>query len=409
MTRVATVDVIRADFPALRREHAGARVAYFDGPGGTQVPTAVIEAMGEYLAQHNANTHWAYPSSHETDAMIASARQACAEFLNGSADEVIFGPNMTTLAFHLARALGRRWQPGDEVIVTELDHHANIAPWQALATERGVVLRWLPLDPQTGTLSLDRLPSLLNGRTRLVAIGAASNALGTVNDVATVTRLAREAGVLTFVDGVHYAPHVLPDVAAFGCDFFACSAYKFYGPHLGILWGRRALLAELDPPRLAPAPQIPPESFETGTQNHEGIAGAAAAIGWLAGLSAGPGGLRARLAGTCHELHQRSGALFARLWEGAKSVRGVRVHGPAPDAPRTPTLGCTLEGREPEAAARALARAGCFASHGDFYAATVAERLGVAGPGLLRLGVACYTTSEEVDRALAALRMFMAA
>lgn len=393
----ASLDVIRAEFPALHRSVAGMPVAYFDGPGGTQVPRAVVEAMTDYLYHHNANTHWNYPSSAETDRLIQGARRALADFLNARETEIVFGANMTTLTFHLARSLGRRWVSGDEVIITELDHHANVAPWQALARERGIVLRTVPLLPETGQLDWDRLGSLMGPRTRLLAIGAASNALGTVNDVARAASLARDAGVLSFVDAVHYAPHVLVDVQAIGCDFLACSAYKFYGPHIGVLFGRESRLAELDVPKLDPAPDDPPERLETGTQNHEGIVGAAAAVEFLAALGEGPS-RRARLQSAMSALHQRGQQLVARMWEGLGAVRGVRCFGPPPALPRTPTIGFTVDGVASSQVAGALAAQGVFVSHGDFYAASVIERLGLGPEGLVRAGCACYTSEEEVDR-----------
>jgi cysteine desulfurase family protein (TIGR01976 family) len=404
--KTASVDAIRTQFPALARLHAGYPVAYFDGPGGTQVPTAVVAAMGDYLLHHNANTHWAYPSSAETDALIEEARQALAELVNARANEIAFGLNMTTLTYHLGRALGRGWSPGDEVIVTELDHHANVAPWQALAQERGVVLRSVPLRVEDGTLDLAGLPALLGPRTRLLAIGAASNSLGTIVDVAAACAMARQAGVLSFVDAVHAAPHVLLDVQAIGCDFLAGSAYKFYGPHVGFLFGRKDLVEQLDVPKLIPAPDYAPERLETGTQNHEGIVGAAAAVDFLAGLSSG-GTRRGNLARTYSELHERNAALLRRLWEGLAAQARVRLYGPPPDAPRTPTVAFTVRGMDARAVAERLAERGVFVSHGDFYALTVLERLGLREVGLVRAGCACYTSEEEVDRLVAGVaRLF---
>ncbi len=312
---------------------------------------------------------------------------------------------MTSLTFHAARALARSWTAGDEVIVTALDHHANVAPWEAVARDFGVVLRWLDVDAEQGTLRLDQLPNLLGPRTRLLAIGAASNALGTVSDVVAATTMARDAGVLTYVDGVHYAPHYLPDVAALGADFFACSAYKFYGPHVGILWGRHELLERLDVPKLAPAPDSAPDRWETGTQNHEGIVGAAAAVRWLAALSpaAGDAGLRAGLVASYAGLHEREAQLFERLWVGLRDIPGVRCFGPPPGAARTATLAFSIDGISSETVARALAERGCFVSNGDFYASTIVERLGMAEAGLVRVGAAVYTTPDEVDRVITAV------
>lgn len=400
---IASVDVIRTQFPALARRHASQPVAYFDGPGGTQVPVAVVDAMADYLYAHNANTHWNYPTSAETDAAIALARAAVADFVNARPEEISFGNNMTTITFHVARALGRGWGPGDEVVVTELDHHANIAPWRALARERGITIRDVPFDIQTGELEMDALRAALSRRTRLVAIGAASNALGTITDIAGITRLAHEVGALVYVDAVHFAAHDLIDVRTIECDFLACSAYKFYGPHAGFLYGKADVLRDLDVPRLDPAPDTIPERLETGTQNHEGIVGTAAAIDFLAGLAEG-GDRRTRIAETMRTLHERGHALAHRLWEGLTSIEGVRCYGPPPDRPRTPTIAFVVEGMPSEKVAGLLADRALFLSHGDFYAATVVERLGHAADGLVRAGCACYTTEEEVDRLVLAVR-----
>jgi cysteine desulfurase family protein (TIGR01976 family) len=332
--------------------------------------------------------------------MLAGARATLADFLGAEPNAVAFGANMTTLTFHLARALGRGWGPGDEVIVTELDHHANVAPWSALVRDRGITLRSVPLDPVSGQLDWKVLERLVGPRTRLLAIGAASNALGTVTDVAPAAALVHSAGGLCFVDAVHYAPHLLVDVGRLGCDFLACSAYKFYGPHVGILYGRPDLVEELEVPRLEPAPSHAPERLETGTLNHEGIAGAAAAVEFLASLSDG-GTRRERLARTFAELHLRGQRLFVRLWRGLGAVPGVRLYGPAPGAPRTPTVAFTLAGYESADVARALAREGVFVTCGDFYATTVVERLGLTREGLLRAGCASYTSEEEVERLIA--------
>jgi len=401
---VATVDAIRAHFPALERVHGGMPVAYFDGPGGTQVPRQVVDLMADYLFNHNANTHWLYPTSAETDAAIEDARRTLCEFLGATtAEEIVFGLNMTTLAFHLSRALGRGWTAGDEVVVTDLDHHANVAPWRALAKERGVVVRAVPFRLEDGTLDMEALEQAVGPRTRLVAIGAASNAIGTVNDVARACELARAAGALSFVDAVHYAPHELVDVKAIGCDFLACSAYKFYGPHVGILYGRLELLDRLDAPKLDPAPDTSPERWELGTQNHEGIVGAAAAVNFLASLGGTNGTRRARLASVYEVLHERGERLLARLWDGLEAMPGVKLYGCQPGEARTPTLAFTMRGHSTGSIAGALAERGVFVSNGDFYAATVVERYGQAQHGFVRVGCAAYTTVEEVDRLLDAV------
>lgn len=370
-------------------------VAYFDGPGGTQIPRAVGEAMSDYLYRHNANTHWAFPSSRETDEALAEARQTVGSFLNANPAEVAFGANMTTLTFHLSRAIARRLKEGDEIVVTELDHHANIAPWARLEKECGAKLRVARMNVETGELDWKHFKEVIGKRTTLVALGGASNALGTINDIPRATRLAHEVGAWMFVDAVHYAPHALVDVQAFGCDFLACSAYKFYGPHVGILYGKRDLIGSLDFPKLLPAPDSAPERAETGTQNHEGIVGTAAAINFLASLATG-GSLRESLEHSYEMLHARSQDLLERLWEGLSGIKKVRLYGPDPRAPRTPTVSFTVEGVTAEAVSENLARRGVFVSHGDFYATTVVERLGV--DGLVRAGCACYTTAEDVDR-----------
>lgn len=402
-----TLDDIRSQFPALRREHNGYPVAYFDGPGGTQVPRIVAEAMSDYLLNHNANTHWGYPTSDETDQMIADSRQAFADFLNAEPDEIVFGQNMTSLTFHLGRALGRQFAEGDEIVVTELDHHANVDTWRALKTDRGVVIRVLPMDIESGQLLLDELPGLLNERTRVVAIGAASNAIGTISDVAAACRMAREAGALSFVDAVHFAPHNLVDVKEIGCDFLACSAYKFYGPHIGILYGRRELLEKIDFPKLRPAPENSPDRAETGTQSHESIVGAGAAVDFIASLGTG-GTRRERIRSGFDAMHAGESAVVKRLWNGLNEIEGVRVYGPGPDARRTSLVSFTVKNIPSEEVSRFLAERGMFVSHGDFYASTVVKRYGIEDQGLVRIGLSFYSTPEEVERLLSAVAEFAA-
>src|SRR6266542_4281642 len=344
---VASTSEIRSHFPALERIHNGFPVAYFDGPGGTQVPRMVAEAMNDYLFGHNANTHWAYPTSAETDQLIEEARRAVADFFNCEPNEISFGANMTTITFHVARALGRGYNPGDEIVITELDHHANNAP-----------------------------------------------------------RMAHEVGALVYVDAVHYAPHALVDVRDLECDFLACSAYKFYGPHIGALYGRYDLLESLDVPKLEPAPDEAPERLETGTQNHEGMVGTASAIDFLASLTEGAEGTtrRERLRNSFAALHARGADLLKRMWDGLSSIEGVALYGPEPDVPRTPTLSFTLKDIPSIELTQKLVERGVFASHGDFYAQTVVERLGKVEQGLLRAGCACYTTEEEVERLVEGVR-----
>jgi cysteine desulfurase family protein (TIGR01976 family) len=371
---------IREQFPALQRTHNGLPVAYFDAPGGTQVPRSVAEAMSDYLFHHNANTHWAYPTSAETDAIITASRGAAAAFLNASPKEIAFGANMTTLTFHLARTLGRTWQAGDEVIITDLDHHANVAPWRALEIDRGVVVRSARMDLENLRVDYDHLAQLVNKRTKLIAIGGASNAVGTINDLERVREIARAAGVLMFVDAVHLAPHKKIDVQAIGCDFLAVSAYKFYGPHIGILFARSELLESLPFPKLDPSPNTAPERAETGTQNHEGIAGVKACVDFM------------------RSARGDESSLLKMLRDGLRAIKKVHLYA---SEPCTATAGFTVQGMSAEDVTRRLAEKAIFVSHGDFYAQTVVQQLGVEA--LVRAGCAVYTAEEEVQRLLDAV------
>jgi cysteine desulfurase family protein (TIGR01976 family) len=399
----ATIEQIRSQVPALERRHGGKPVAYFDGPGGTQVPRCVVEAVADYLYHHNANTHWKYPTSAETDAMFADARHAMADVLGGDANEIVFGANATSLAFHVSRAMGRKLSAGDEVVITELDHHANVGPWQALARESGCTLQVVRMDVESGALDWNDFESKVNRHTKLVAVGAASNALGTITDVRRAARMAKAVGALTFVDAVHYVPHNLADVRAMECDFLVCSAYKFYGPHVGALWCRREVLESLPFAKLEPAPNTAPELAETGTLNHEGVAGAMAAVDFLASLVPGES-RRERLAAAMAALHERGAILTQQLWTGLSEIEQVTLYGPSPSAPRTSTVAFTVRGAPSSEVARRLAERALYLSHGNFYAATVIERLGLVPEGLVRAGCACYTTSEEVDRLITAVR-----
>ncbi len=404
---VASTEEIRTHFPALQRKHNDHPVAYFDGPGGTQVPREVAAAISDYLFFHNANTHWAYPTSAETDALLMEARQTFADFFNCNADEVSFGSNMTTITFHVGRALGRGWNPGDEIVITELDHHANADTWRELAKDRGLTIRTARMLTETGQLDWDDLEAAINSKTKLLAIGAASNALGTINDVRRAADLAHEVGALVYVDAVHYASHELPDVQAMNCDFLACSAYKFYGPHIGVLYGRRNLLESLDVPKLQPASNEAPDRLETGTQNHEGIVGAAAAVNFLAALAnegAEGSTRRERLQNSFAALHSRGDELLTQLWEGLHAIEGVTVFGPDPNQPRTSTISFVVRDIPSEEVTKHLVTRGVFTSHGDFYAQTVVERLGKVEQGLVRAGCACYTTDEEVVRLIDGVR-----
>src|ERR1044072_4152222 len=401
-TQAASLTEIRQQFPALERVHNGYPVAYFDGPGGTQVPRYVVEQMSDYLYHHNANTHWAYPTSAETDAALEHAREVFAEFLNASPTEIAFGANMTTLTFHLSRALSLNYEQNDEILVSELDHHANIDPWRRLAVERGVAIRTVRMDTATGQLNFEDLNRYITPKTKLVAIGAASNALGTINDLETIIAMAHNAGALVFVDAVHYAPHTLIDVKELDCDFVGMSAYKFYGPHVGVLYAKRRHFEQIDFPKLVPSPDYAPENAETGTQNQEGMVGAGAAVEFLASLG-GHSNRRESLRSAFKEMHARNSSLFNRLWSALSSIPRVTLYGPPPHALRTPTLAFTIEGCTSTDAARRLAEKGLFLSHGDFYAYTIVQRLGLAPEGLIRAGCGIYTTESEIDRIIEAV------
>lgn len=397
---ISTTDQIRKAFPSLERIHNGLPIAYFDAAGGTQTPRMVVDAVADYLLHHNANTHWEYPTSHETDAIIEAARHSFADFLNASVDEVAFGPNTTTMIYHLSRALGRTLGPGDEIVTTELEHHANIAPWQALVKERSVTLKLAQMDPETGQLDWNDFERLVTKQTKVVAFGAGCNALGTVNDYRRAVEVAHAYGALALVDAVHYAPYFLCDVKATDCDFLTCSAYKFYGPHVSVFYGKKDLLESIDFPKLQPAPNTAPERAEMGTQSHEGIAGAAAAVEFYASLSRTDSSrnrresLQAAFAG----LRAHSGPQVRRLWEALSRIKGVRLYGPPPDVERTPTVSFVVKDVASTEVARQLSERGLFASHGDFYAQTVIERLNLAPEGLVRVGCACYTSDEEIER-----------
>ena len=422
---ILTTEQIRQQFPATERRHNDYPVAYFDAPGGTQTPQAVVDAVSDYLLNHNANTHWEYPTSHETDSIILSARQTFADFLNATADEVVFGPNTTTMIYHLSRALGRTMRPGDEIVTTELEHHANVAPWQALEVERGVTLKVAQMDPETGQLDWHDFERLVTSKTKIVAFGAGCNALGTVNNFRGAVELAHSVGALALVDAVHYAPYFLCDVREMDCDFLTCSAYKFYGPHCSVFYGKKHLLDSIDFPKLQPAPDAAPERAEMGTQNHEGIAGAAAAVDFYASLAGyrtpssreryrtangserdqeSAFDRRAALVDSFAGLRAHSAPQVVRLWEALSNINGIRLFGPPPHVTRTPTVSFIVKNVASTEVARRLAERGLFVSHGDFYAQTVVDRLGLQPEGLVRVGCACYTSDEEVNRLIEAVR-----
>lgn len=402
---------VRSRFPALSQEIDGRIPVFFDGPGGSQVPGSVIEAMARYLITSNSNAHGAFATSRRTDECIASARAAVADLLGCDPDEVVFGANMTTLTFAFSRAIGRELRPGDEIVVTRLDHYANVSPWQALEEETGAVVRVVDIHTEDCTLDMEDLKRQINAKTRLVAIGYASNAVGTVNDVAAVVRLARAVGAWVFVDAVHYVAHGPIDVRALDCDFLACSAYKFYGPHVGILYGKRQHLAQLRPYKAQPAPEEVPSRWETGTLNHEGLAGLAATIDYLAELGqhiSPSGSRRGALVAALEASRQYERGLCEQLIAGLLKIPGLTLYGItdlARFAWRTPTVAIRLAGNTPGAVAKELGDRGIFTWHGNFYALGLAEKLYVeADGGFLRIGLLAYNTREEIERLLQALR-----
>jgi cysteine desulfurase family protein (TIGR01976 family) len=412
------VSALRAEFPALQQTAAGRPLTFFDGPGGTQVHGSVIEAMARYLTEANSNAQGASLFSRRTDETVAAARRALADFLSAErADEIVFGPNMTTLTFNVSRAIGRTLAPGDEIVVTRLDHDANIAPWLALQ-ERGLVVRHVDFDPADCTLDMAGLEAAITPRTRLVAVGYASNAVGTINDVRRIAQLAHEVGAWVYVDAVHYAPHGPIDVRAIGCDFLVCSTYKFFGPHLGALYGRYELLEALPAYRVRPAGDAPPDKFETGTQSFETLAGATAAVDYLASVGRRFGGefaeafpsfegRRRDLKAALAAIRAYEQGLCQRMVAGLQEIPGLRIYGvtdPARFDGRVPTVSFTLEGFTPNEVARRLDAANIFVWDGNFYALAVTERLGLEEQGgLVRVGLVHYNTAEEVDTLLGAL------
>lgn len=417
---------IRPLFPALAQQVNGQPALCFDAPGGTQVPRAVIDAIADYLAHSNANTHGAFATSQRTDVALAAAHSAIADLLGCAADEVVFGPNMTTLTFGLSRAIGRELGAGDEIVVTRLDHDANVAPWRALE-ERGVIVREVDVGVEDCTLDMADFADKINSRTRLVAVGYASNAVGTINDVQAVISMARNVGALTFVDAVHYAPHGPIDVRALDCDFLACSAYKFFGPHVGCLYGKREHLERLRPYKVRPAANTTPDRWETGTQNHEGLAGVTATVDYLAALGqhiVDPGcatGAPDQTLASQSTIQDRRQALLtamgaikayerelsARLITGLLAIPGLTFYGIREAQrfdQRTPTVSIRLAGYTPRALAAHLGAQGIFVWDGNFYALSLTERLGVeTSGGLVRIGLAHYHTAAEVDRLLEVL------
>jgi cysteine desulfurase family protein (TIGR01976 family) len=409
---------LRPQFPALSETGPdGQPFVYFDGPAGTQVPTAVIEATADYYRRANANSHGAFETSRRTQAVIAAARSAMADLLGGAPEEISFGPNMTSLTFVTSRALGRSWSAGDEVIVTRLDHDANVAPWVALE-EQGIVVHHCDFHPEDCTLDLDHLASLLSRKTRLVAVGHASNAVGTINPVARIAEMAHAVGALLWVDAVHSMPHMSVDVGELGADFLVCSAYKFFGPHIGILWAKREHGERLAPYKVRPSPTTAPEKFETGTQSFEGLAGVTAAVEYLAGIGrregaaagecgAPPGARRRELARAMSLIAAWERPMTFRMIEGLTAIPAVRVFGitdPARIAERCPTIACRIGELPPLEVAQRLDERGIFVWDGNYYAIAVTERLGLeATGGMVRIGIVHYNTPAEVERLLRAV------
>jgi cysteine desulfurase family protein (TIGR01976 family) len=407
------VEAIRARFPALALTHDDRPMAFFDGPGGTQVPDSVIDAVSRYYRESNANHGGAFPTSQRSDAIVDDAHAALGDLLGVDADEISLGPNMTTLTFHVSRALASSFRPGDEIVVTALDHQANVDPWIAAARDHELVVRTWEPRLEDCTLRLEDLDAVLSERTRLVAVGWASNAVGTINPVREIADRARSTGALTYVDAVHAAPHLPLDARAAGADFVACSVYKFFGPHLGALYSRRELMASLPRYKVRPAP-VP---FETGTGNHEGDAGAAAAVEYLADLGTAYGGAsagssrRERVLAGMQAVRAYELDLYRHLAAGLASLDSVRILGLTADADvgrRTPTAAITIDGVSPHDAAVRLGERGIAVWDGDFYATGLIERLGFAAEGVLRIGLMHYNTRAEVDRLLEELATIVA-
>jgi cysteine desulfurase family protein (TIGR01976 family) len=414
---------IRSQFPSLRQTVNGQPATFFDGPGGTQVPERVIDAISNYLAQDNANTGGAFATSRRSDSMIAEARAAMADFLRCGADEVVFGPNMTSLTFQMARGIGRELGPGDEIVVTRLDHDANVSPWLQMAEDRGLTVRWAGIHDHNCTLDIADLASKINHKTKLVAVGYASNAVGTINPVKVIVKLAHAVGALVYIDAVHYGPHGLIDVAALDCDFLACSTYKFFGPHMGVLYGRSEHLRRLRPDKVRPNTNAIPNRWEWGTLNHEGIAGVAACIDYIADLGrtgrvslAGEAPVptrRAAIEAAYQAIHRHEQAMIERMMSGLGKIPKLRIYGITDGAQfsqRCPTFAVRREGRTPLDLATRLSERGFFTWDGNYYALNLTEHLDVEkSGGFLRIGLVHYNTVEEVDRFLDALEKIVGA
>ena len=407
------VGSLRQQFPALSREVNGRPAVFFDCPAGTQVPQRVIDALAHYLAHSNANYGGEFLTSRESDAMLDETHRAVADLLGANDPACVsFGPNMTTLTFALSRTLARRWRPGDEVVVTRLDHDANVTPWVLAARDAGVTVRYVDFRREDCTLDMESFRAQLSPRTRLVAVGCASNSTGSINPVREICAAAHAVGALTFLDAVHFAPHALVDVEDLGCDFLACSGYKFFGPHVGIMWGRRDLLESLIAYKVRPASNELPSKWMTGTQNHEGLAGTLEAVNYLAGVgrmvTRQPAlSRREALQAAYAEIRQYETKLVGRLLSGLHEMPDVKIYGivdPARLSERMPTVSITHRRWPAIEVARRIGEAGIFAWHGNYYALQITEVLGLEPQGMVRLGLVHYNTADEVDRCLEALR-----
>jgi cysteine desulfurase family protein (TIGR01976 family) len=402
---------IRAQFPSLSQTVNGHPAVFFDGPGGTQVPQRVIDAISDYLRRDNANSGGKYATSQRSDAVIADARAAIADFFRCDSDEVVFGQNMTSLTFAFSRALGRELKPGDEIVVTRLDHDANVSPWLTMAEDRGVTVRWAEIHDEDCTLDLDDLASKINARTKLVAVGYASNAVGTINPVKKIVRLAHKVGALAYIDAVHYTPHGLIDVADLDCDLLVCSSYKFFGPHMGVLFGKREHLEKVRPYKVRPLTDTIPFRWEWGTLNHECIAGITACVEYLADIGRQArevSSRRAAIEAAYEVIHQHERALLERAMPSLREIPGLRIYGitdPNRFDERCSTLAIRVEGHSPAELATKLGERGFFTWDGNYYAINLTEHLGVEkSGGFLRIGLVHYNTPEEVDRLVTAIR-----
>ena len=401
-----TIDTaaIRTGFPALARSLADETVAYLDGPGGTQVHETVIDAMAGFMSRGGSNLHGPFVTSVETDATVIDARDAVADLFGAHSNEIVFGQNMTSLTYGLSRALARTWRKGDNIVLTRLDHDANVSPWTQAATDRGVEVRFVDFDPHRGCeLDVATLDEALDARTRLFAFSHASNALGTITPAADLVERAHAVGAITYVDAVHYTPHGLVDVAEMNTDFLVASAYKWFGPHTGCLFGRSDLLEDLAPYKLRPAPDNAPDKWETGTQSFESLAGVTAAVDYIASLGAGDA-RRTRVVSGYAAIRDHETMLSDRFLDGLGSIPSATLYGKPTSADRTPTFAVDIAGVAPSDAAVALAETGCFVWSGDYYAFEVMQRLGKHRDGLLRIGFVHYNTADEVDRVLAEVR-----